>query len=60
MGDNLKILFPSTGFAYPGNSKKFFVILAGPNWSLGPFGSFEGKKGLFWDKFPLNFSLLVF
>ena len=44
MGDKSKILFPSMGFSHPGNKKKNFVILGGPNGALGAFWPIFGAK----------------
>ena len=50
-GDNSKILFPSMGISYPGNSKKYCLS----SWEVpmglwGAFGLFQGKRGLSWHK----------
>ena len=47
-----KFFFPSMEFPYPGNLKKQILSSWGvPMGPWGPFGSFLGKKCLFWDKF---------
>ena len=61
MGDYSKIIFSVKGFSYIGKSKKIiFMVIWGPNGSLGAFWLILGLKGAIFEQFSKKIYFFCF
>ena len=61
MGDKSKILFPTIGFSYPGNSKKNFCHPGGSQWAPGGLlARFRANNAYFGTNLQKNQIFLAF